>query len=1272
MEKIINHSLGISNHADLQIWWKKLSSYIGFWDNSFLHMMAYDMWKYMSEVKNDMLQHTKYLLKSTDDPKALGILNNVYDAINVMDETLIGKTPSRLAVIIKDKKFIAMLWDIYKWWFWDKVEWTYLFNTLSESLKEGRSITESTYKNTLMSSFGDEKVFDWATFNVIDGTLRALANASRKVSWMLWWWPALVTSIAGYAWDLDTHKFMWLGWFFSIKDLMKDFWLFDDWEIRKQVWDFIKDEWVLNQILWLIKSSSSEWWMWLTKYEFDQWMILKLSSWLNNKWYDVSEAAKFISQIDNGRQDIADIIYQQRIKNMAFERAAQYHWGSIDMLATKWYWLQSELKAAQAAWDIKEIEKIQFNIYELKNRVANTYNTNQTYWIWLPQDYWLAWWKLYSAPFWTDNTVQKIGSMMFRSQNILIQWAWWLWKTRAWISAIRDINRRWLAYFISWQTFNSFLKQDLNAVLHLFTTMATNVRYNQKLDKFITNKSDNQYDWWVNESLDFIDRMARTFSFFQWIQSNWLSRMALNLGRWINDYFHNDDTWVEIFGADMNSRNALNQTINSIWWELLWQLRITNDIWKIIKDIRTEWFIDWVGSWLWGKMTASYAMRWMWWWAWSSNVEFASDSQLFSFLFAASTPEMKARLKSYNIQNTTQNLFDNWWWGLFFWNALQDSVPLLKWIKKIKQWFSSDILIKENADFINIINSKDYIKSLNNWSLSGVNDLIRKSWNPDAQKYINWINDFTFRVITDKSLIGDIEKDLLDKNVPSDIENWTINDYILSYKDKFILEKSMIWDIMKNNPEFVTKYWNLDIKAIDDMISKKNNTKEDKLWKILYSMKIDDTQPWGSAIKQKLLASTVYSNLTNWLNYVDNKWEIRTKEETVNNYLNQYAKEFPVWSKEFKDKYYEFYSKKKKTELKNFKGRFIYNEDWSIDTASSSDEKFQNVAKNKVVNMFYKYVKVSNFEDFNRIANKVTYTIENQINKNTELDIFEAPKWVNANEEIFLSNKAKNVVMRELLVHSMLENWDNAWYLANNNWFWKAELYVPRWKDNQILKKSERTSDQKLNFDVLSTYLLKEQINNIAKLPSNDAMKVAAYWWLMLWWWYDVLRNVDKIYDQLPDLAKWQYEILRRNIIWSVTNMSDTVRDAIISESERLSWIRPWAWSSTLSSWKKWKSSGAALKANVDLVKALADKINEMKFNNITLPNTNEKARISFNPAEQKFIKESKWRTDAISKSYDDAKPISTKKWWIASNLTYWRWTASWSKKKGIKAIKII
>lgn len=1263
------HSLWIKDFGNKVIWsWIKVSDLFTFGDNWIRTYYQTKVAMYMNDVKSSLSNNIDWLVAKTTDQEILNMLNDAKQYVT-SHEFFANTSAWEFLNTMQDNKFASFFW---KKFLWNESDGSLLFNYFSKKDKDplkwsldklwkwtlkyiGQdwwySITPWMYQKAVLGKFWDYDILwsrKWPA-----KVLRTVGKVSKLLSWAVSI-PALVTSSIWYAMDLDAWRFLIDGntmpWL--VEDWMRRFWIDPMQWMQLQVNEYARKHWLdweeLNWLVYNILTKSNILSKWV---DHHVWIADVVSNYLKSQWMDRAwELASKISQISNWRQDIADIWMWGHVRKMAFELATQFHAWS-----TQWALYKLELLRNRAAreWWAVAVEYERF-----LDAVNRTYKRNENFLLWMSQEYWL--WGFNTWKFWT--AVMNV---------FWFQWARWIGKFTNTIMYMAWTAKEVIAKVAMWMDIKDIaLTTDLTPILHFANMIWLSLRSSQFLSRWLDDGRELD-----NES--FIEDMSMVSAFFQSIQSNWITRIMLQLWDAGRSYFNKDkDTLVLDDGTTLNIWNLLiaNKLLSSIWAEMFGEVRSIKELIKLAQAYGRDWWL-WVSDYFVNKFMKQLNYKSIY--AAYGDVEFSydTDTAFGYYLLWAASPEQKAKFEWYRLGNSLQYLLDNKYhiWASIYLRALYENIPAYTIFKQVNQW---DKLWQADKEWLRdvvygtwweLLNNGDYrwfIKYIQDSNISAVDKELMVRWFHKIVKdqLIDKKNEYSsswWYEWADGEWIDEWTLWVWEK-----IEWNTIWDYISWIRPEFTLEKSMIEEWFWKDHPFTDKYWGIDLKQIHELTWRWG--KEARLAMLMDWLWVDPSAKWWWYVFLKMM-STVTNNSIEWGRYVVKWWAIITREEAIQAHLSNVAKNNPELLQVETLKFY-----KKKWGLKATTPRLVFDDAWNsrIVKTPSKDIEFQDAKNQYLTETFWPALKATNIDAYGKVSMAWTAYTEYKINKNpvvwklfTKLDEFDKVP------EIWF--EWENLIRNEILMQKWFAEWDITAVLWLANPMWKSKLLWPKDASWKLIPEDQRSMEQRNNHELLNVFFLKKTIQSISDMPIDNTKKAVAYAWLLQNWWFDVLSRAEKIKDRLPQEARWAYEKLSFSIAWAMPAMINDVRNAIIDEAEYLSWLSA-KWGAVASwsgKWKKWKTPTLS-KSDLDIMKAFEDKINESNFKPLQLQNAKDRQAISFKPWETDIMRKSWGRWPAYSKSYD------TSKWWKTVNgaskwFSYGRWATNRSKKKGLKTLAL-
>lgn len=1293
-DELAKHDLWIE-----EAYTKSVKDNFAFWWNKLQWYFTYRLASYANDVERWVNNHIDDLIsEASKDVKYANTaseLNNVKSKFDILKHLESWKLQDQL-IVIKDNAFLRLFKD------WESINnpeiWAKIFNDVEEvSNWRFVKIDDKDYQNYIMGAFWNEQrnlqwlvkyvnmaIWEWAARAVWTAQQR-IFNASRWLSWFTSVAP-LVTSTIGYKLDLDVANFLWLKSYSDIPRVMEDFWIKIDEEIRLQVWEYLFEKWLSNdrtlvdQVVRFAQDISI--YSNRSKPEIMESFYDYVLRYANEKWYG-SKFLRAVTNVKNWFQDIADLVNIAAVKKSAFEMATR-HYGWIDLINTRMTQLKLDLDIAKNSWNDELIKELQYNIDLMKRQVNTRYRMSMTYLSGIEQDYALWKGKLYDA----------IDSIW-----LWFQWGWWLSKVYHTVKYNYDYVRDLFGYLLRWE-WKKAIEEWLMAIpneipLHFIWTTVQSIRLNSFMNNYLQWFEDNREDWKIEDIFDYFDWLSRFASVFQWFQANAVTRILIQWARRISHLMFDDKNMVDIwpYSVDVNRFEQTNKLIKSTFWEIWWWYRSLNEMVKLSQMWLSDYFEN--------RLMKQYYFKNMY--AQYNDVDIVYDTpgSMAYFLLGSANDVQKAKFNQFNRTATQQQIIDSvsqWQKNLYSWFALRsiaNSITIAKPFMSI----SSKKLSEWEKDYVEDIQYNDISQRIQSNDVKWIYSLIENWWSKDSTEIANWWRRYVFAQLVDKNnlftWIENVDDDgtflsasewtakLKSQILDWFLENVSSTQYLDKISSKYATEVPNIdWLFWKEYADKIrAKYWDL----LDDPSKFKVFLEQWwKEWQLADIMKIawiDYKQEWWATVLLQKIATHHFNLLKSWNSYIIDPrtwWVKDTKTEIMNAYQEAVAQWNDAMVSRIKD---AFFTKKWKWKT-NFSKKLMIDDNWEyIITDASNDERIKPI-QDYIISTYMPYVKTTNLPAYWNILlktdNAVNYLANNKkwigseiyqsqpVREDWTIDYTKAPK---------INTKLQKYFEDELYSIEQLKKWNIDGFLANYNPMWKVELFGPKDASWNTKPQSEWTDAERMAVASSNMYMLDQAFKDIESLPISDLHKVWAYSAVIKKWWFDTMLKLETMQWKIPDLAQASFEQIKRNLFAWISEIPEVARHAISDEAARLSWIPIWWWSGTWGSWKwkSWKSKVPALKkSDLDLLDEFTKLANKVtRFKDLPqLPNAPKSTTISFSPFEQRFIKQSRWRTPATSKSYD--------KWgksWagstVSKSVVYWRRNATRSKKKGLKALAL-
>ena len=1088
----------------------------------------------------------------------------------------------------------------------------------------------------------------------------------------------------GYKLDLDVANFLWLKSYSDLPNVMEDFGIKINEEIRLQVWEYLfekglsNDRTLVDQVVRFAQDVSI--YSNRSKPEIMESFYDSALRYANEKWYG-TKFLRAVTNIKNWFQDVADLVNLSAVKKSAFEMATrQYGW--VDLINTRMTQLKLDLDIAKNTWDEALVKDIEYNIDLMKRQVNTRYRMTMTYLSGIEQDYALGRGKLYDA-------IDSIG--------LWFQGWWWLSKVYHTMKYNYDYVRDLFWYLVRWEwkkAIENWMMAVPNEIpLHFIWTTIQSIRMNSYMNSYLQWFEDDREEWNIDDAFSYFDWLSRFASVFQWFQANAVTRILMQWARRLSHLMFDDKNMVDIgpYSVDINRFEQTNQLIKSTFWEVGWWYRSLNEMVKLSQMGLSDYFEN--------RLMKQYYFKNLY--AQYNDVDIVYDTpgSMAYFLLGSANDIQNAKFRQFNRTATQQQIIDSvsgWNKNLYSWFALRSIANSLTITKPFTS-VASKKLSEDEKDYIEDIQYNDISDKIQSNDVSWIYGLIQKSWSTDSTEIENGWRRYVFAQLVDKDNlftgIENVDDDgtFLSASEGTDklksqildwfLENVSSKQYLDKIASNYATEvpniDGLFWKEYAD--KIREKYWDLLDDPAKFKIFLEQGWKEWQMADIMKISWIDYKQEWWAAVLLQKIATHHFNLLKNGNSYIVDPrtwWVKDTKTEITNAYNQAIAEWNDAMVSRIKD---AFFTKKGKWKTNFSKKLMIDDNGEYIITDSSNDQRIKPI-QDYIISSYLPYVKTTNLPAYGNILlktdNSVNYLATDKkwvwaeiyqsqpIKEDWTIDYAKAPK---------LNTKLQKYFEDELYSIEQLKKWNIDWFLANYNPMGKVELFWPKDSSGNTKPQSEWTDAERMAVASSNMYMLDQSFKDIESLPISDLHKVGAYSAVIKKWWFDTMLKLETMQGKIPDLAQASFEQIKRNLFAWISEIPEVARHAISDEAARLSWI-PIGWWTTWSgsgSWK-WKGSKtpALKKSDLDLLDEFTKLTNKVtRFKDLpNLPNAPKSSTISFSPFEQRFIKQSRWRTPATSKSYDKwGKSWSSST--VSKSVVYWRRNATRSKKKGLKTL---
>lgn len=1278
------------------------------WEKKLVQYFAYLMARYaadsesmistmMTSIKNNLWTNPKYSV-------ALATMIDAERQMSDMIDTFSNFTnPVDVWTTMSDNSWLRLLAD----WEWlnDFDVWAKVFNDLEESRWWTQRLSSNDYQNYVWSWFGNEqrslRWIRWVLWKLWSERLtewvkwlneKLISPASRKITWFTSIAP-YITSMIWYKLDLDSINALAIKSNSNLPSLMKDFGIDIYWGMRLQVWDYlskkwIKNNWLYNRVVDFVQDVSN--YNSKTAWEIRDEFYDTVGLYANKE--DGVTFLKAITNVTNGFQDIADIANVNAIRRWSFEMAARAYWWA-DLLDYRLTQLRVDLDNARRTWNTEKVREIEYNINRLKDDVNNRYSTILRYTSWYEQDYALGRWKLYDWLSW-----------------LWLQFQWWRWLSKVYhvIKYNASFGKELFARLAN-GTAREALQKDMFKIpseipMMFLGSLIQSIRYNNYLDRYLREPDRWEEISAIDEAYWVIDWLSRYHSFFQWLQSNAFTRILMQWARRLGNNLFNSWWAVDINGMQINMSNLenYNYILKSVIWEIGTQFRSITEIAKLNNM--------WVQAYMEDRLFKMYQYKNLYATYWDADIVYETPNSFIYYMLGASNTIQDRTFDTINRQETAQkvvNAAETFWENAspldIYSYMLIDSLFNNSIVGKIYRANSNKEKVPEDVrEYLEntIWNNYTVRNSVDSWDIWSIYNAIKDTGSPVADKISNWLRIYITSQLWDKDFLFsgtenvDDEWNYLPASEATDeliyqlglwyLDDWLSEDqYLKKLEYTYTTEAKDLEALFGANGGklLAERYWDKISNPNKFFTMMSESTKEWQLADLIKLAWIDYKDPlWWTVFLQKTFTHHL-NNLKNGKQYV-----VDPRDNTIKDTKTEILKAIDIaeqrWDTALMADIKDAFFTKKWAWKKNFSKKLYIHPDWEYQVVAASNTERLEPIQDYLISLYMPYLKTTNLPSYSNVLTQSDYAVNYLATwwKWLAGDIYTEPKNEKNKEPDYSKKAILNPTHRQYLEDELyaledLKRWSMWGFLSNHNPFRAATITAPKDKFGNYKPEEEWTKNEQAMMLWVNMYILDEALRDIETLPLSSVQKVAAYSSIIRKWWFEVMAKLETMKDDIPEYALASLEEIKRNMFGGIWEIPETIREAMIDEGSRLSWIDLRWWTSpwTGSWWGRWTSKKPKIsKSDVDLLDEFVKYANKsVTFKD--LPNLQPITRndFKFTPYEQKVIKQIRWWTDQRSKSYDDSKSSKWSTSSVSKSIVYWRRTSAWSKKKGLKPVEI-
>jgi len=526
---------------------------------------------------------------------------------------------------------------------------------------------------------------------------------------------------------------------------------------------------VIYQTLWEIQSMW-EWWadyltLFYKKLWENLWKYLEKTP-ISSK--SRKELINYLMATKNWIHNIADLVYDESMRNLAFSMALQYlHWITPEVLASgkiikEW----DEAYLLTKEWELLHI----WNISELSDETYQYYRKLKAYWTFTPDNVRVWAWKMFERLFnfyWTWGLI-----MMNNFIKSLPLWIYYLTKSRlAKTSVEKEAYMKeamfhiWLSYTMIWSILTSWF-------------------YWSQVYKFRDKKWESD-----NTNINYIEHLLKSAKIFsvrlQSFDSNVYWRL---LEASVDD--EPTSLWFKIF-SELNRDFLKNLHLIDPFAAAATEFINTKDIERSTWILR-EWLtnsMEWYIRFLWADLP-----DWLWWYVLPKDWNWLFDLLLWDKTWLS---KIYNELKNIEKEKDIDNLYKKWKYSDIVTKYILFNIPILKWINSLMfygdEYKSTAQKLEEMYN--NLESDKNFLKMRYEWELPDIDSL-----DPSIQnEYVKYLfkrlsAQIPYWAKFDKDEMKQIVYTLNDKFLENNIIAEWLKDYIIK------------WDISKLYKAYMNAY----------------------------------------------------------------------------------------------------------------------------------------------------------------------------------------------------------------------------------------------------------------------------------------------------------------------------------------------------------------------------------------------------------------------------------------------------------------------------------